>query len=752
MRKSACLSLLVFSASAAILSAAVLPHIGFVYPAGGTPGTTLTVIIGGQYLKDFSGIHLFGIPVEVRMTDYLRIYDRQEANRVRRSKEILEAKLNEEQDEQIRQQIQRQIEQIDQEAAMVMEMRREDKMNPAMAAKKQFNPQIAERITLEITLPADAKPGDHELRVITTNGLSNPLLFQIGQTFETVELEPNDKVTSAEHLPKLPVIVNGQIMPGDVDYFQFNARKGQTLVFQADARSLVPYLADAVPGWFQAVMTLYDAEGNEVAYDDDFRFDPDPVLIYNVPEDGSYFLSIRDSIFRGREDFVYRISIGETPFIERIFPLGGSENSEVTVALSGVNLPRKKMTIKTGGNAPDIQQIQVENNGLLSNRRVFSVSPLPDRLETEPDNLVSEACLVTNAVVINGTIEKPGDQDWFRFEGRRGEQKTIEVFARRLGSPLDSCLTLFDDTQHLLALNDDVADKSFGLITHQADSRIDITLPENGTYFVRLDDQQNKGGNDYAYRLSIGKEHPDFQLRIVPSSLRIPRNGAAIATVHAIRYGGFTGPIDLSVMDAPYGVELQRAEIPEGVDSAKIMIVAKPRAEEQMMTLEIEGKAACGSRTVHRRAIPAEDMMQAFLYRHLVPAQQLLVQITDPEPVTVSLNIPKDGVFRARPGSEITLNSTVRWLNGARKIIRLTLAEPPEWLTLKTTTLDRVGGEVILSVSPNAEPGDTATVLLNGTIRITKSPKDPGYNPVQKFMNNKALDFSIDAISIQIID
>ena len=29
------------------------------------------------------------------------------------------------------------------------------------------------------------------------------------------------------------------------------------------------------------------------------------------------------AIYRGREDFVYRITIGELPFVTSIFPLGG---------------------------------------------------------------------------------------------------------------------------------------------------------------------------------------------------------------------------------------------------------------------------------------------------------------------------------------------------------------------------------------------------------------------------------------------
>jgi len=478
MKKMLGLIVLFFSACAAVLPAAVIPHIGFVYPAGGTPGSTVTVTIGGQYLKDFSAINLSGIPVDAQMTDYLRIYDRQEAGGLRRRKETIEAKMAEESNEMVKAQMQRQIELVDQELAMVDEMRRAEKTNPALAAKKQFNPQIAERITLQLKLPQKIKPGVLELRVVTTNGLSNPLVFQIGQLPEATEVEPNDLVMKAASLPALPVLVNGQIMPGDVDCFRFPARKGQVLVFRAEARSLIPYLADTVPGWFQAVLALYDAQGNEVAYEDDYRFDPDPVLIYTVPQDGDYTLAIRDSIFRGREDFVYRIAIGELPFIERIFPLGGTVGREVEVSLTGVNLPVSKMKIKTGRNAPDTQKIYVEKDGVFSNIRDFSVSPLPDTIESEPNNQFAQAQAITNASIINGTIGIPGEVDWFCFNGRQGDEKTIEVFARRLGSPLDARLVLLDAHQKALAIRDDVQDKGCGLLTHQADSRISFTNNE----------------------------------------------------------------------------------------------------------------------------------------------------------------------------------------------------------------------------------------------------------------------------------
>lgn len=82
--------------------------------------------------------------------------------------------------------------------------------------------------------------------------------------------------------------------------------------------------------------------------------------------------------------------------------------------------------------------------------------------------------------------------------------------------------------------------------------------------------------------------------------------------------------------------------------------------------------------------------------------------------------------------------------------VKLALSDSPEWLTLKTTALGGKGGSIVLSVSPNAEPGDTATVILGGTARVPKSKNDPDYNPILKKMNAKKIEFTIDAISIEV--
>jgi hypothetical protein len=210
-------------------------------------------------------------------------------------------------------------------------------------AKQQPNAQIGETALVELTIDADADPGDRELRLLGKNGITNPMVFQVGTLPETNEIESNDprKWDPLPTVPPLdlPIVINGQILPGDVDRICFNAKAGEPLIVKVQARHLVPFYADAVPGWFQAVVAIYDAEGNELAYADDYQFDPDPVLRFVPPADGAYALEIRDAIYRGREDFVYRVSLGKLPFITSMFPLGGQVGRSTQAAVTGWNLP-----------------------------------------------------------------------------------------------------------------------------------------------------------------------------------------------------------------------------------------------------------------------------------------------------------------------------------------------------------------------------------------------------------------------------
>ena len=609
------------------------PHIGYVYPAGGRQGTTLQAAMAGQYLDGANAVVVSGEGVEATVLEHVKPLNGKEINLLRDRLKALQAVVNPPKAAQTKNG-------ADSGTTPAAEPPLE--ISPADARKeiaeiraKLANPknrnredrQLSEDIKLEIRLAPNAAPGRRELRLKTNLGLSNPVVFHVGRMAEYVEKEPNDKAADADVPTELPLVLNGRIMAGDVDRFELKLKKGTPLVMAASARELVPYLADAVPGWFQATLGLYDSEGNQVAYADDFRFHPDPVLFCEIPQDGQYALEIKDAIYRGREDFVYRITVGPLPYVTSIFPMGGPANAATTVAMTGWNLPTKTTTVKPDAGAPGIMPLSLGEKQIVCSLVPFAVDVLPECTDKEPNNQQAGSQEVTPPIIVNGRIDKSGDWDVFRFKGRAGDAVVAEVCARRLGSPLDSVLKLIDAAGKVLTASDDHEDKAMGLMTHHADSLISTTLPADGTYYLCLGDAQHKGGQAYGYRLRISPPRPDVALRVVPSSVNVRPGAAAALTVYALRKDGFSGDVALALKDAPKGFSINPVRIPADKDQVRIMLRAPRTANRAPMSFRLEGRVEIDGAKVTRPVVPADDMMQAFIYRHLVPAQELKVAV-----------------------------------------------------------------------------------------------------------------------------
>lgn len=609
------------------------PQIGYAFPAGGQVGSTFEVKLAGQYLDGVNGARISGEGVQAKVLEYVKPLTGRQLNLLRDRIRALQAAVKTASRDA------REIEFTDpantnvverlsrSEAAKELTEMRAKVANPKNRDRE--NRQLSEDVRLELTIAADAAPGRRELRLKAAGGLSNPVVFQIGRLPEFSESEPNESPGEATSVPRLPAIVNGQIMPGDVDRFSVRLSRGTRLVVAVSARELIPYLADAVPGWFQATLALYDKDGNEISYSDDFRFRPDPVTFFEVPRDGEYHFEIKDSIYRGREDFVYRIAIGELPYLTGVFPLGGPAGETTAVELTGWNLPHNELSVEAKENDAGIQTVAVTDDDLASNEMPFAVQGLPESLEQEPNDLPENAQTVKLPVLLNGRIDREDDHDCFRFEGRQGQEFVAEVVARRLNSPLDSVLRITGPDGAVVAFNDDHEDRGAGLDTHHADSRIGLTLPADGGYLVRLGDTQHRGGGAFAYRLRLSPPRPDFALRVVPSALNIRPGGSASFTVYALRRDGFTNGIELGLFDAPPGLVLNNgrpARIPAGKDEIKLSLKA-PRAAtgRPPLAIGLEGRARIAGAEVTRVAVPADDLMQAFIYRHLVPAQEWVV-------------------------------------------------------------------------------------------------------------------------------
>ncbi|MCX6902306.1 MAG: hypothetical protein NTW03_02260 [Verrucomicrobia bacterium] len=258
---------------------------------------------------------------------------------------------------------------------------------------------------------------------------------------------------------------------------------------------------------------------------------------------------------------------------------------------------------------------------------------------------------MTLPIIINGRIDTPDDWDVFTFTGKSNETVVAEVQARRLDSPLDSVIKLTDETGRVLAYNDDCEDLGAGVNTHHADSYFMAKLPADGAYYVHIGDTARKGGEEYGYRLRISAPQPDFELRVVPSSISLRPNSTATVTVYAARKDGYTGPIKLTLKDPPAGFTALPVTLPTTQTVGRLTFKAPPTPAKEPVNLSIIGSAKMGENTITRQAVPAEDRMQAFLWRHLVPAADLKVLVFDP-----NYEPPPKRVARTRPTSASATN------------------------------------------------------------------------------------------------
>jgi hypothetical protein len=742
------------------------PRIGYVYPAGGRQGTTFLITVGGQFLGSWKGeyqidvlqAHFSGEGVRAIVRHDIRILDMQET-------QALQDKLN---------MLQQQNSNDAKFLKEMFEVSRKLSKARAEFMRRETQPALADSVTLEVTLAADAAPGRRELRLETPRGLSNPLAFFVGQLPEFVEQESElafeqdgfreGRVRYApetESSITLPVVVNGQIIPrepyalwfssarftpGATDRFRFTARQGQQLVITASARGILPYLADAVPGWFQATLALYDAQGRQVAFDDDYRFHPDPVLFFKVPEDGEYVVEIRDAIYRGRPDFVYRLTLGELPYITSIFPLGARAGDTATVRLDGWNLPTDTLTINTADMTPGLHPLNVCPGDMTSNTMRFAVDTLPECLDTEPNDDVASAQVVTLPMIVNGRIDRPGDWDVYRFEARSGQEIVAEVTARRLDSPLDSVLELFDGADNRLAFNDDHEDKFDDLRTHHADSLLRVRVPEDGVYFVRLGDVLCHGGQEYAYRLRVSEPRPDFALRVAPSCIHGITWRLSTLSVFARRLDGFDGAIALRLKDAPFGIALSGMMIPEGQDRVRLTLATAPLLSADPMQLCLEGSAQIDGQEVVRQAVPAEEMTQAFFYKHVVPAGEMLVIPEDrdryreeaaraakenrpfPPPADQRWFQPPTEVLSEQPvkipiGGTVEVQIRLGWNRDGQ--IQVELSDPPEGISVDNVSWIESGVSLILrGDASSVKPTLKGNLMANAYVQTTVTEQD----------------------------
>ena len=222
-------------------------------------------------------------------------------------------------------------------------------------------------------------------------------------------------------------------------------------------------------------------------------------------------------------------------------------------------------------------------------------------------------------------VVAPGDVARKTIDIKKPGKMVIEVFARRLGSPLDAVLTLRRTPDGpALARWDDVTNTVFvGSIPQtECDPRGVYDFMEPGRYVAEISDRTGHGGPDYFWRLDVRPPKPRFAVYSARSTLPLSKKNPLKAKFHVLRHDGFKGTVRL---EFPKEARCVGGVATSGVDVVTAQLfgqgawIPRPRPTKVFATTKIDGK------TVRVPVVPCDEYEQAFAWKHLVPAESFLV-------------------------------------------------------------------------------------------------------------------------------
>jgi hypothetical protein len=636
------------------------------------------------------------------------------------------------------------------------------KETPADAKKpmaKQPNQPATTAVKFKVIIPAETPPGILDVRLVNSLGVSNPRAFVVGDLPETLEKEPNDDVPAAQRVV-LNSTVNGSIAAStDVDYYVFAGKKGQRVV--------VSCLASSIDSRLFAGLELYSKPGTLLAANREYA-GYDALLDCTLPSDGDYFVRVFAFTYtQGSPEHFYRLTISTAPWIDAVYPPIVELGKKTTVTVYGRNLPGGKLDpaavvdgralekltynveppsdpaarhqLRISGYVPprssalDGFELRLRNEVGVSNPYLLTYTRAPVVLDNEANDTEETAQVVPVPCDIAGRIEKRRDRDWYRFTARKGEVFSIEVFADRLGSPVDMYYTLrpasakgpgqeFDD-------NPDILSPTLFFSRTDDPQRQRFVVPADGDYLLQVSsrDADLRGGPRHLYHVRIAPEQPDFRLIVMPPTANLPdacvlrQNGRAYYTVLVWRLDGFNGEVRLSADGLPQGVTCPPQFVGPNQKQGSLILTAAADAPPWTGNITVRGTATINGAEVVREARPAtitwpgpQQQQNIALISRL--DRSLLLAVREKAPYMLTAGVEELGVT---PSQRLTIPLKIarHWpdfkANVQVTLLNVVQPAPFNFNNNQPLNLGKDEQSVTLNVNNNAAMG-TYTIAFRG--------------------------------------
>jgi hypothetical protein len=582
------------------------------------------------------------------------------------------------------------------------------------------------QVQARLSVGPDAPLGPRELRVATPQGMSSIGLVVVVDHPVVAEADDlaNDLPAKAQTVT-FPSTISGRIGKNeDVDWYAFDAAKGQRVAFEVWGNRLENKIHD-LQTHLDPLLSVHDAGGRELATADNSHF-ADPLLSFQAPASGKYYLQIRDTTYAGNPSWTYALCAVSGAVATSVFPMAVNPGKPARLELRGPGCHAgQKVSLTVPEDLkPGIHLIAVPECG-ASLPVPLVVTELPVVAEPGDAPAAGDARrLISLPVALCGRVGERGDNEGYRFEARKGAIHSFEVVSRRAGSECDPVLRLLDSKGAVVA----EADDTHGL---GKDARIEWTAPADGAYVLQVTDLHNRGGDSFGYVLLAATAQPDFALFCDPDKINVGPGARVPVFVQVARLQGFTGAVTLTWDDLPPEVSCSPLTITPAMHEGVMVVSAAPQARHAAALVTLKGTGAGARGPIIRPATPEEEIYLPGGGRGRIRVETLALAVTDPSDVTIEAT-PREIVLQG--GETATLDVTVTRDPRYDKTVNLELVlqhlgdvhgNPlPAGVTLKeagSKTLlgpKETKGKIVLQASPNAPACAKVPIVVMAHVSI----------------------------------
>jgi hypothetical protein len=439
-------------------------------------------------------------------------------------------------------------------------------------AKQELQPGgTNNQATFNVTPEGDIQPGYYQVRVIAAGGVSLPLVIGVDKL---------PQVAFGPETAQFPTALHGSVGGSAVSETKLNGKAGQKIQIEVEAQRLGSKL--------RPVLHLYDAKRKQIGWSWNMpSLSGDTRLEAVLPEDGQYTVALHDAEYAPPGPSYFRLKIGEWVYVDQVYPAAVTKGQPIGVDLLGVS-PTPRLDLGAVA-AAGVQPLTLPAGPIWSGPRPFvEVSNFAEVTEQAP--VAAPQVLPAGAVGVSGKLLAPQEEDRYQLPVTPGSKLRLEVFAERLGSPLDVALVVRNEKGDQLARTEDG--------TGTTDPNFEYAVPDGFNFIVvGIIDSTGRGGPRGIYHLTVEPTSPgigtnEFRLTTTTQRVSLSTGGRFVVPVYAERIG-YQGPIDLIPGALPAGFAAAAVQIPADADGTLVTLQRADAAVDALLA-SWKGKAATG--------------------------------------------------------------------------------------------------------------------------------------------------------------